>query len=224
MFRLYFRTFGGKGGAIAGFGGSGHIYRGDEPLHGNHDGPWVMWLPLVLLALSTVAIGVLSIPIAGVTNGLNQGFAWFLNGGQPVTYSVTPALDTLTLLGVGAGVVGIVLAWAMYGVAVVPANVLTANPIGGAVYRLLYRRYYLDELYALLIRVFIFGLSNFAVWFDQNIIDGLVNGSARLVRGIGSVTRRTETGQLQGYGAALFGGAMVILILVYFAANGVIGK
>ena len=56
---------------------------------------------------------------------------------------------------------------------------------------------------------FIFGLSNFAVWLRQNIIDGIVNGSARLVRGIGSVTRRTETGQLQDYGAALFGGAMV---------------
>ncbi len=218
MFRLYFRTFGGKGGAIAGFGGSASIYRGDGPLRGNHDGPWVMWLPLVILAGATVVIG-----IAGFF-GLNQSFAVFLNNGNPIHYSVTPGLDTMTLIGVGAGVVGIVLAWAMYGVAVVPANVLTANPVGGAVYRLLYRRYYIDELYALLIRVFIFGLSNFAVWFDQNIIDGIVNGSARLVRGIGSVTRRTESGQLQGYGAALFGGAMVILILVFFAANGIIGK
>jgi NADH-quinone oxidoreductase subunit L len=218
MFRLYFRTFGGKGGAFAGFGGSERIYRGDEPLHGSHDGPWVMWLPLVILATATVVIGLLGFA------GLNQGFAWFLNGGQNVTYSVTPGVDTLTLVGVSAGVLGILLAWAMYGVAVVPANALTANPIGGAIYQLLYRRYYINELYALLIRGVVFGLSNLAVWFDQHVIDGIVNGSARLVRGIGSITRRTESGQLQGYGAALFGGAMVILILVFFAANGIIGK
>ncbi len=39
------------------------------------------------------------------------------------------------------------------------------------------------------------------------------------MRGIGSVTRRTETGALQSYGAALFGGAMLLLIVVFFAAR-----
>ncbi len=75
-----------------------------------------------------------------------------------------------------------------------------------------------------LIRVFVFGLSNAAVWIDQHVIDGVVNGSARAVRGIGNITRRTETGALQSYGAALFGGAMIILLIVFFAATGVIGK
>ena len=45
----------------------------------------------------------------------------------------------------------------------------------------------------------------------------------RAVRGLGSITRRTETGKLQNYGAALFGGAMIILLIVFFA-TGVIGK
>ncbi len=218
MFRLYFRTFGGAGGAFAGFWGSANIYRGDGPLHGNHDGPWVMWLPLVLLASVTVVIGLLGFA------GLNVGFAWFLNGGQNVNYTVTPGLDNFTFVGIGASIVGILVAWTMYGIAVVPANALTRNPVGAAIHQLLYRHYYIDELYQLIIRGVVFGLSNLAVWFDQHIIDGVVNGSARAVRGLGSVTRRTESGELQSYGAALFGGAMVILILVYFAANGVIGK
>jgi proton-translocating NADH-quinone oxidoreductase chain L len=218
MFRLYFRTFGGRGGALAGFGGGERLYRGDEPLHGNHDGPWVMWLSLVLLAAATVVIGLFGFV------GLNQGFAWFLNGGHNVGYAVAPALDTLTLFGVGAGVLGIALAWSMYGLAVVPANAFTRNPVGAAVYRLLYRRYYLDELYLWLIRGLVLGLSNLAVWIDQHVIDGIADGSAKLVRGIGNITRRSETGALQSYGAALFGGAMIILLIVFFAATGVIGK
>ena len=46
--------------------------------------------------------------------------------------------------------------------------------------------------------------------FDKYIIDGIVNGTGRFVRGLGSVTRRSETGLLQNYGAALFGGALLI--------------
>ncbi len=213
MFRLYFRTFGGRGGAWAGFWGGRRQYRGEgHP----HESPWVMWLPLAILATITVVVG-----LAGFA-GLNEGFARFLNAGTPVTYDPGVALDMLTLVGVAVAVVGVLSAWAMYGLGVVPATLLTSNPIGGFVYRVLYRRYYLDELYLFLIRYVILGLSKGCELFDAYIIDGVVNGSARVVLGIGKITRRSETGALQNYGAALFGGAMIILI-VFFIAVGAIG-
>ncbi len=61
------------------------------------------------------------------------------------------------------------------------------------------------------------------VLFDRYVIDGIVNGSARAVRGLGDLTRRSETGELQSYGAAMFGGALIILI-AFFIAIGAIGR
>ncbi len=215
MFRLYFLTFGGKGGAFAGFWGGSEQYRGD--VEHPHEAPWVMTLPLIILAGATIVIGLLGFA------GFNQGFAWFLNGGTNVSFPVAPALDLMTLIGVGVAVLGVFIAWLMYGVAVVPANVLTANPLGGFVYRVLYNGYYLDALYAWLIKWVVYGLANGCAAFDKYVIDGIVFGSARAVRSFGAGLRRTESGRLQNYGAALFGGAMIIL-LVIFIATGAIGK
>jgi len=150
-----------------------------------------MWLPLAVLATVTVVIGLLGFV------GLNQGFAYFLNGGVNVAYATAPGLDTLTYVGVGTAVVGIVFAWAMYGVGVIPATIFTGNPIGAFIYRVLKNKYYLDEFYNWLIQIFVMGTSRLAVLFDQYVLDGIVNGSARFVRGLGVITRRSETGALQ---------------------------
>ena len=214
MFRLFFLTFGGRGGAALGLWGGREQYRGESH---PHESPWVMTLPLVILALLTIGIG-----IAGFF-GFAEGFAAFLNGGIPVTFSVTPGVDPLTYVGVGFGVVGILVAWLMYGVRVVPADALTRNPLGAFVQRVLWHGYYLDDLYMLIIRYIALGLAGLAAGFDRVVIDGIVNGSARFVRGIGGTLRRSETGFLQNYGAALFGGAMIILI-AFFIAVGVIAK
>ena len=214
MFRLFFLTFGGKGGAFGGLWGGREQYRGDAH---PHESPFVMWLPLAILAVVTVLVGLFDFA------GFAQGFAWFLNNGVNVAFPVVPALDTMTLIGVGAGVIGIGLAWLMYGLGVIPANAFTRNPIGGFVHRVLYNKYYLDDLYGWIIKYVVMGLASGCALFDQYIIDGLVNGSARFVRGLGNVTRRSETGVLQNYGAALFGGALIIMIVIFFA-TGTIGK
>jgi proton-translocating NADH-quinone oxidoreductase chain L len=214
MFRLFFLTFGGKGGAFGGLWGGPAQYRGDAH---PHESPLSMTGPLILLAAATIVIGLLGFA------GENQGFAWFLNGGSNVSFAVAPGLDLVTLAGVSTGVLGIGLAWLMYGLEVVPANAFTRNPVGSLVYRVLYNKYYLDDLYALIIKYVVLQIANLAALFDQYIIDGIVNGSARAVRSLGSLSRRTETGKLQNYGAAIFGGAMIILLIIFFA-TGIIGK
>ena len=47
----------------------------------------------------------------------------------------------------------------MYGLGVVPAKAFTGNPIGAPIYRLLKNRYYIDELYGLIIKYVVLGLS-----------------------------------------------------------------
>jgi proton-translocating NADH-quinone oxidoreductase chain L len=205
MFRLYFMTFGGRGGGFAGFWGGQQQYRGEgRP----HEAPWTMWLPLAILAVPTVLLGFWSI---------NSGFADYLTGKQ-IPY-VNPFSESLTYTGIAVAVVGIALAWLMYGVEIVPKKLFTGNPIGAFAYRVLFHKYYLDELYGLIIKYIVLGLANGCALFDKYIIDGLVNGSARFVRGVGRVSSKSETGLLQNYGAAMFGGVIVVLVIVFFAVG-----
>jgi NADH-quinone oxidoreductase subunit L len=148
---------------------------------------------------------------------INSGFADYLTG-ENVPY-INPFTETLTYTGIAVAVVGIVLAWLMYGVEVVPKKLFTGNPIGGFVYRVLFHKYYLDELYGVIIKYVVLGVAKGCELFDKYIIDGLVNGIGRFIRGLASVFKRSETGLVQNYGAAMFGGVIVILVIVFFAVG-----
>lgn len=167
-----------------------------------------MWLPLAILAVPTVLLGFWSI---------NSGFADYLTGKQ-IPY-VNPFSESLTYTGIAVAVVGIALAWLMYGVEIVPKKLFTGNPIGAFAYRVLFHMYYLDQLYGLIIKYIVLGLANGCALFDKYIIDGIVNGSARFVRGVGRVSSKSETGLLQNYGAAMFGGVIVVLVIVFYAVG-----
>ena len=43
------------------------------------------------------------------------------------------------------------------------------------------------------------GLAHLLAWIDKNIVDGLVDTSARLAKGIGSIARSFSGGQIQSY-------------------------
>ena len=208
MFRLYFMTFGGRGSAWGFWGGQGQ-YRGEgRP----HESPWTMWVPLVALAIPAALLGFWDI---------NNGFANYLNAyvSAPPAAWHNPFVDGLTYIGIAVSVVGIGVAWLIYGVEVVPKTALTSNPIGALIYRVLHHKYYLDEIYGAIIKYVVLGLAKGCELFDLYIIDGLVNGSARFVRGLGRVSSRSETGLVQNYGAFFFGGVMVIIIVVFFAVG-----
>jgi proton-translocating NADH-quinone oxidoreductase chain L len=205
MFRLFFMTFGGKGGAVGGLWGGGGQYRGDAH---PHESPWVMTLPLIILAFPAALAGFWSV---------DSGFANFLTAGTQVYAS--PFADGLTYVGIGLAVVGLGLAWLMYGVEIVPARVFIGNPLGRAIYTVIINKFYFDELYGWIIKYIALGLSNGAALFDKYVIDGIVNGSATSVQRFGDATRRTETGVLQNYGAAIFGGALILALAVFIATG-----
>jgi NADH-quinone oxidoreductase subunit L len=206
MFRLYYLTFGGRGASFFGLWGNDRHYRGETPAH---ESPWTMTVPLVLLAIPSIFAGYWAF----------AGFGTFLNGGSPVPFA-NPFGDPLTYVGVAVALLGIALAGLMYGtprVVISPAWYQRV-PGGAFAYNLLVRKYYLDELYLWLIRVFIIGLSNLAAWIDANIIDGVLHGTRDFVLGLGRVTSHTETGRVQNYAAALFGGALVLAIALFISA------
>jgi NADH-quinone oxidoreductase subunit L len=61
----------------------------------------------------------------------------------------------------------------------------------------------------------VFGISHIEQAFDTYIIDGLVNGTARVVTTLGRDVRRVETGRVQAYMIGFFGGVAVLAILVF---------
>ena len=200
MFRLWFLTFGGRGGKFGGFWGG--EYRGEGT---PHKVPFVMWGPLVALAIPSAIAGFWAL----------GNFPAFLTGNPAAEAFENPLTSALTWLGVGVAALGIAVAWLMYGVQAMRADALTRNRVGAFIYRVLLNKYYVDEVYGWIIRNIVLGLSYGAQAFDRYIIDGVVNGSAVVIRAGGNIFRRTETGRLQNYAAAIFGGALIIAITVF---------
>ena len=57
-----------------------------------------------------------------------------------------------------------------------------------------------------------FWLSRFLVWFDNSVIDGVVNGSAAFVGGLSGRMRRVQTGFTRSYALSMVGGAVLVVV------------
>ncbi len=200
MLRAFILAFGGKGGSWGGLWGG--PYRGTgEP----RESPLTITIPLVLLA------------IASIVAGYWLGFFGYVQPGAPALSFGTFFGDWKTWLGVGVSLVGLVWAYTLYGrveMATINAYV-QRHAVLRVLHRILLRKYYFDEFYDLLIRYVVLGLSHVEQAFDTYIVDGLVNGTARLVTTIGRDVRRVETGRVQAYMIGFFGGVAVLAILVF---------
>ncbi len=198
MFRLYFLTF------------SGEMRSHDAH---PHESPATMTIPLILLAAGAVAAGWVGLPDEKLNlfhHYLEPVFAW---SGERIVSTGNHALE-FTLMGLSSVVAltGIGLAWLMYRGAWrdEPDRIARALP---GLYRAIFHKYYVDELYALLFVRPLQRLSRWAFrWVDAGLVDGvLVNGSARSVRGVGLLTRMMVNGDVQAYAVAVFVGLAVLV-------------
>jgi len=60
------------------------------------------------------------------------------------------------------------------------------------------------------------GIAGLTVWFDRSAIDGVVDGSARTVRGIGCLGAKTQDGDLQRYLGMAVTAAFIIFALFWY--------
>ncbi len=168
IFRLIFLTFHGR-----------ERLEPDARRH-LHESPRTMTAPLGVLAVLSIVGGYVGLP--RVLGG-KDWFAGFLASSTGVSRHplAGPTEILLMLVSAGVGLAGI---WAAYEIYVkkegLPAERMAAR--FKAVYRLVSRKYYVDEIYD---RVAVRGtlaLGRLAGWFDARVIDGLVDGSAWLAR------------------------------------------
>jgi NADH-quinone oxidoreductase subunit L len=105
---------------------------------------------------------------------------------------------------------GILLAWLIYQKQVISAESLRQRFSG--LYNILYHKYYIDEIYAWLIAVFVDGGARVMEWFDLKIVNGAVDGLAFFTGWSGKMLRYTEDGQVQSYALYLVAGVFIILV------------
>ena len=203
----------------------------DSHSHTPHESPWVVWLPLVLLAIPSVVIGYLTIGpmlygdffkdaivVHGEHHPAMKELAEAFHGAGAM------AIHSLTSLPFVLAAAGVVVAYVFYQVAPsIPAAIAkTLSPL----VRVLENKYYFDwfneHVVAAGARLLGRGLWKGG---DLGLIDGvLVNGSVRLIGGVANLTRLVQTGHVYWYALVMVLGVFGLLTWqLWPALSGVVG-
>jgi NADH-quinone oxidoreductase subunit L len=205
-----------------------HDAHGTHDAHGSHndhskpqESPWVVWLPLVLLAIPSAFIGFLT--IEPMLYGEFFRGAIFIDGTKHHAMKeleeafhgpVTMALHGFTTPTFWLALAGVVSSYYMY--MINPALPTAIKRMFSGVDRLLENKYYLDWFNENVIARGTRALGT-GLWKggDQAIIDGvLVNGSWRLVGRISGAVRWLQSGFIYHYAFAMLLG--IFVLMTYF--------
>ncbi len=232
MFRLLALTFWGR-------------FRGTPEQESHvHESPKSMTIPLIVLAILSVASGYVGIPIVHGGNRIGEflhSIRLPIAGRHEEAHHASLSMEfALMAAAVVVAGIGMYLAWSWYvkGEGRTPERLAAAWP---GVYRAVSNKYFVDEAYD---KVFVRGaalgggrafwevdatvvdlipngasavtkaLSWVAAIFDQYVVDGLVNGVANTFQALFGVFRRAQTGRVQNY-ALVMGGGLFCLVAVY---------
>jgi NADH-quinone oxidoreductase subunit L len=175
-------------------------FTGDYRGHAHpHESPLVMTGPLMLLAGLSIFGGFINIP------------HWL----EPM-FAEKPENQTLAWISAGVGVAGILLAYLFY-VAKRGLADSFAKAMNGF-YTLVYNKYYVDEFYnAVVVRPLV-AISRIVLWrgVDAGLIDGTVNAVGARSRGVGSILRLLQSGNIRTYAAWVVLGSILVLIAIGF--------
>lgn len=229
-FRMYFLVFHGKERWMErkddhhDHGHDDHDHHhGLGPNDKPHESPWVVTLPLVLLAIPSVLVGYFVIePLL---------YGDFFKGVITVNHELHPAMEeiarefhgaaamgvhSLSTLPLWLALAGVATAWFFYMKAPqIPAAIKQKFSL---VNKVLENKYYLDEIY---FAVFAKGSRALGTFFwkvgDMLLIDGLVvNGTAKLVATFSGFIRRAQTGFIYSYATAMIIGVLALMTMWFW--------
>ncbi len=214
-FRMYFLVFHGKERFHA------HQHHDEEHGHGHghtpHETPWVVWLPLVLLAIPSVVIGYMT--IGAIVEGNWFGSAIYVSDAHHAMKELAEEFHSAYAMGMHAfgtlpfwlALAGVVSAYLLYLVFTdIPAKIAARFSL---IYAILEHKYGFDE---------------FNDWFfaggarkigsglwtrgDVTVIDGwMVNGTAKLVGWFSGLLRQFQSGYIYHYAFAMLIGVFVLI-------------
>jgi NADH-quinone oxidoreductase subunit L len=219
--------------------------RADEHTkHHLHESPPIMTIPLMVLAGGSLVVGWLGLPpFMG-----HNAFAGWLEPvfGHPHHGLSVAAEIGLMVTSVAIATAGASLAYAMYVTRRIRPETFS-DLAGGLPYRAMYNKYWVDEIYDV---IFVRGtllLARIGALFDKYVIDGIVDGSAKLttlwswvtggfdfrvidgavntvsdsVLEWGSRVRKVQTGSINAYLYAIVVGVVGVMIarMIWFGGT-----
>lgn len=235
-------------------------YRGHEEPH--ESGPRIT-TPLLILAGMATLVGFLNVPSGVIsTLGLPSGWAhkfedWVEPAGIASFPKIAHAKPSLTLALVATGL-ALLAGWIVWNYykrlyAIDPKateytnGVVSKSGLAKAGHTVLVEKYYLDHLYTGVIAGSVKGvLARAAYWFNQNVIDGIVdfvgrssaaagrfiyrfidqgvvdgavNASGQTASRSGQLLRAMQSGQIREYASLMFGAAAVLAAVFIFALS-----
>ena len=220
-FRMYFLVFHGKERYDQNPDAHHGDHHDDHESHSPHESPWVVTVPLILLAIPSVVIGFMT--IQPMLFGEFFKDAIFIDAEKHAGMKtlaeafhgpVAMALHSVSTAPFWLALAGVVVAWYMY--LINPAVPAAMGRALRPLVVLLENKYYMDWINENILARGARALGN-GLWKvgDRTLIDGwLVNGSWKLVGMVSNWTRKLQTGYLYHYALVMILG--IFLLMTYF--------
>ncbi|MGZ5243658.1 MAG: NADH-quinone oxidoreductase subunit L [Bacteroidia bacterium] len=173
------------------------FWRGTSEAKHSHQ-TWQMSFPLMLLAVGTLVAGF--VPFQKLVT---------FNGEAIEVHAHT----SLIIAAVSASVLGIALATLLYrSKSAVPLKIVNRY-IG--LHEVIYRKFYIDEIYLFITRKVVFNLiSRPIAWFDRNIIDYSINQSGVATEAVSEGIKKMQSGSIQSYTVYFMAGLILFALSI----------
>ena len=204
MFRLYFLAFHGPSRVP------------EEAKRHLHESPNSMTVPLLILAVLSLVGGFVQVPILSGGQRLDRFLAPVFADASAVRGVVQHAAHSggveiaLMVISLAVALSGIFVAHRFYVVDPTLPSQLAERAKG--MYRLLFNKYWVDEIYESLVVQPIYR-GSVRLWerFDAAVIDGAVNGVGKQIERGAGLLRTAQVGYVQVYALILTLGAVVVI-------------
>ena len=195
IFRLFFKVFLGAP-------------RVRELYDHAHESPRVMLVPMGVLALGAVLVGYLGLPEYSAVAAFLRPVLGALPEPHPHALLGAHLLSAIVISpGIWALLVGAVV-WLR-----APGSATAIARAAGPLYWLVYRKYFVDELYAVLFERPGRALARWvSEVFDLRVVDGAVNGVGWVMGRAGAGLRLAQAGYVSAYALAMAVGVVALLL------------
>jgi NADH-quinone oxidoreductase subunit L len=189
MFRLFFLAFHGE-----------PRHEGVRAGHVHED--FAMTLPIVVLAIPALLSGILG-------KGLFEHF--FTPGKLHVPQMLKVAhAEWIPFVAIGVAVLALLIAWYLYASPKAKVQRALDSTNRSGIYKIIYNKFYFDEMYYTVVRQFIFGgVARVARAFNDYVIEGLLAFSIWFVHKLGDLVRTAQAGYLPFYLGTLLVGLLL---------------
>ncbi|MCB9033664.1 MAG: NADH-quinone oxidoreductase subunit L [Chitinophagales bacterium] len=214
MFRLYFLTFHGK-------------FRGTnaQEIH-VHESPKSMTIPLLVLAVLSVVGGFIGFPhelgkLLNFSNGIDHFLLHNISQQEfHIGLNTELALMAITLVLIA---IMVYIAWQLFvKKESIPSKEETEMSLGKQV---IYHKYYIDELYDIVIVKPIDSLAQLLYQFFEKLgLDGFINTMAKSVKRLSEIFKLTQNGNLSYYLITIVIAIVLIISVKYFQLLELIAK